>query len=149
MAAKREKGFTLLEALLVIAIIVILVTIVIIAIGPGEQSTESRNAQRQTDINTISNIVYQYTIENNGEIPGAITNIDTEICSTTGTIACAGLVDLSRVLANGKYATELPLDPDVKARTSNGTGYKISTNGNRITVSAPATELSKTISVVR
>ncbi len=152
MVAKRGQGFTLLEVLLVIAIIVILVTIVIIAISPGKQLAESRNAQRQTDINTISNIVYQYTIENNGEVPKTITSIDTEICSTTGNIACAGLVDLGEVLVNKKYATEFPLDPDVAARASNGTGYTISinsTNGNKITVSAPVAELSNTTDIPR
>jgi type IV pilus assembly protein PilA len=152
MEIKKGRGFTLLEVLLVIAIIAILAAIVIIAINPGKQLAESRNAQRQTDVNTISNAVYQYMIDNNGTAPATITGTATEVCATTGATPCAGLVDLGVVLANKKYVAEFPLEPTETARAANGVGYTIAidtVNSNRITVSAPAAELSKTISVVR
>src|SRR4030065_2746270 len=91
---QSRSGFTLLEVLLVIAIIAILAAIVIIAINPSKQLAEARNAQRRSDINTILNAVYQYSIDNKGSIPASITTSITEICKTgvaSGTCATSGL----------------------------------------------------------
>ncbi|NTU69562.1 prepilin-type N-terminal cleavage/methylation domain-containing protein [bacterium] len=151
MEIKKGRGFTLLEVLLVIAIIAILAAIVIIAINPGKQLAESRNAQRQTDVQTISNAIYQYMIDNNGSTP-TIPTTATEICATTGAVPCTGLVDLGAVLTDKKYVAEWPLEPVVANRAANGIGYTIlkdTVNSNRITVAAPDAELSKTISIVR
>jgi len=143
---KTKKGFTLLEILLVIAIIAILAAIVIIAINPAKQLADSRNAQRQTDVNTILDAAYQYAVDNNGTIPATITITGTNVCVTGGT--CTGLIDLSVLSASEKYLTSMPKDP--KTSTANDTGYQILKTANgRITVSAPSAENSKTISVTR
>lgn len=142
----NKKGFTLLEILLVVAAIAILAGIVIIAINPGKQLADTRNAQRRVNVNTILNAVYQYSIDNKGTLPAGITQTVTEVCKTGG--SCAGLVDLSVLSNNETYLTSIPTDPT--GSSTNGTGYKISqsTNG-RITVSAPSAENSVTISVTR
>src|SRR3989344_9462704 len=96
----KQKGFTLLEILLVVALIAILAGIVILAINPGKQLGDTRNAQRRVDINTILNGVYQYTIDNNGRLPSTITTTSTEICLTgTGTASatCGALIDLQHL----------------------------------------------------
>lgn len=152
-ASKAAKGFTLLEILLVVAAIGILAGIVILAVNPGKQLGETRNAQRRADVNTILNAVYQYSIDNNGAVPTSIpasttcaTPATNEICKTSGT--CTSLVDLAALTASEKYLVGIPTDPS--ASTTNGTGYRIakSTNG-RITVCAPGAEQGATISVTR
>lgn len=147
---QNAKGFTLLEVLLVVAIIAILAGIVIIAINPGKNLGDTRNSQRQADVTTILNGVYQYSLDNNGTLPTGITTTATEICATSAS-SCTGLVDLSVVTANGKYLVAMPKDPQCSTTcATNGTGYKISKDANgRITVVAPSAEQSKTISVTR
>lgn len=142
----NNKGFTLLEILLVVAAIAILVGIVIIAVNPSKQLADTRNAQRRTDVNTTLNAVYQYAIDNKGSLPPTITTTSTEICKTGG--SCTGLIDLLVLTSSEKYLTAIPVDPS--STSVNGTGYNISKSANgRITVSAPSAEQSVTISVTR
>jgi len=143
----RLKGFTLLEILLVIAIIAILAAIVIIAINPGKQLAESRNAQRRSDTNTILNAVYQYSVDNNGNMPGTIPVAATAICRT-GAADCTGLVDLATLTSSGTYITAIPNDPNSSAPSA---GYTIMRDGTtgRITVAAPNAERGAVISVTR
>lgn len=135
-----------------VAAIGILAGIVIVAINPGKQLGDTRNAQRQSNVNTILNAVYQYSIDNNGTLPAGITTTQTEICKT-GTLAAtcttAGLVDLSVLTLNEKYLTAIPNDPNGTCAT-NGVCYEILKTANgRITVVAPDAEQSATISVTR
>ena len=75
----NQKGFTLLEILLVVAAIAILAGIVILAINPSKQLGDTRNAQRRADVSTILNGVYQYTIDNNGTLPATIGVVQTPL----------------------------------------------------------------------
>lgn len=142
-----KKGFTLLEVLLVIAIIAILAGIVIIAINPSKQLADARNAQRRTDVNTILNAVYQYAIDNNGDLPATITTTPTEICRTDAS-SCSGFIDLDVLTDNEKYLVSMPYDPN--GYSSNGAGYEIEKSSNgRVRVYAPDAEQGATIEVER
>ncbi len=145
---KEQKGFTLLEVLLVVAIIAILAAIVIIAINPSKNLSDTRNTQRQNDVAQILSAVWQYSVDTNA-VPTSITTTATEICAT-GAASCTGLIDLSVVTTNEKYITAIPKDPQCTTTcATNGTGYRIMKSANgRITVSAPSAE-NKTISVTR
>jgi prepilin-type N-terminal cleavage/methylation domain-containing protein len=146
---RNQKGFTLIEILLVVAAIAILAGIVIVAINPAKQLGDTRNASRNSAVNTILNAVTQYSVDNNGILPAGITASSTEICSSAvATSSCTGLVDLSVLTLNGKYITAIPDEP--QKTNPNGAGYVISRNSaGRITVSASFPESGATISVTR
>lgn len=143
---KNQKGFTLLEVLLVVAIIAILIGIVIIAINPSRQQVDTRNAQREADVTTILNAIEKYSMDNNGALPSSITTATTEICANDAS-SCAGLVNLDTLVDNG-YLDTLPEDPQCStACATNGTGYTVSkTSDNVVTVDAPSAEQGRVIS---
>lgn len=151
---KTNKGFTLLEILLVVAAIAILAGIVIVAINPGKQLADTRNAQRRSDVTTILNAIYQYSVDNNGQIPSGI-NTDTtcdantaanEVCTEGST--CTTGTDLSPLSANDEYIVAVPQDPT--AATADGTGYYvIQSSTGRVTVCAPNAEQGASIEVTR
>ncbi len=141
-----RRGFTLIELLLVVGIIAILASIVIVAINPTKQLGDTRNAQRKADVNTILSAVYQYSIDNNGSLPGTITTTNSQICATDSA-DCDSAIDLD--VLTGSYVVKLPRDPQVSA-TGTGTNYWIvRDSNNRITVTAPGAEQGATISITR
>jgi prepilin-type N-terminal cleavage/methylation domain-containing protein len=157
VSGPQKKGFTLLEILLVIAAIGILAAIVLIAINPNRQLAQARNAQRQSDVLTISNAVYQYLIDNNA-LPAGIDTTLRNVASTDGTTTCtivgevAEATDVSdfvtTVTTPVSYVAAIPRDPQVAS--AGCSDYLIQTvAGNRVTVSAPGAELSEDISVTR
>ena len=140
---KSQKGFTLIEVLLVIAILAILAGLVILAINPQKQLLDARNAQRKADVSTILSAVYQYAVDNKGVMPGS--NIPTaptaalEICTASVSATCttATLADLSSLITTQTYLAAIPVDP--AGNVTNGAGYTIQKTANgRITVTAPA-----------
>lgn len=145
-----KRGFTLIELLLVIGIIAILAAIVIVAINPTKQLGDARNAQRRSDVTTILNAVYQYSIDNKGALPGTITATATGICKSgvaAATCTTDGLINLSTLTTT--YIVALPVDPSVT--TGNSTNYDISRDATslRVTVAAPGAEQGAVISVTR
>ncbi len=160
-----KKGFTLIELLLVIGIIAILAAIVIVAINPTRQLGQARNAQRNSDVNTMLNAIWQFAIDNNGDMPcapGGSPCVDTNWrqlgalaagCDTVGTptgatnhcssltiqAACLNLRSLS-----GTYVVNVPGDPRWGSGNSNTTDsksfYVVKNDGNRVTVRGCYTE---------
>ncbi len=169
----RKSGFTLLEILLVVGIISILAGIVILAINPTKQLGDTRNAQRRSDVLTILNAVYQYSIDHNGSLPSGIASYSKSTACDTGPdeadshtaseiqrtetdgtlISNTADVDLYTDLvgseASTTYLVNIPGDPSLDA-TKDETGYHIfKTASNRVTVCAPLAENSADIYVTR
>ena len=151
-----SQGFTFLEILLVVALLAIVTMIAMKALNPVKQLGDTRNAQRRSDIITISEALYQYTVDNGGTVPTDIPQSDDcfssdsyEICRT-GSSDCTGLVDLSYLTDQQKYLVEIPYDPDKDIVTGNKTGYHVVRNMyGRIQVCAPYAEQEAVLSFVR
>jgi type IV pilus assembly protein PilA len=133
----KNKGFTLIEILVVIGIIALLAAIVIIAINPARQFAQARDSQRISNINSILNAIGQRMADNKGifaggtcnALPTATTTILTTSGATAGELGC--LVPT--------YLSALPLDPVAGAGSNTGYSFRQDTNG-RIWVAATSTE---------
>jgi len=142
-----KKGFTLLEILLVVGIISILAGIVILAINPTKQLGDTRNAQRRSDVLTILNAIYQYTLDE-GHTLDDLGIGSTDTCDADATDAYG--LDTYLVGEGATYVTAIPIDPvDGVANTSSGYFADVNSTTGRITVCAPSAENSVTISVTR
>ncbi len=147
---REQKGFTLLEILLVIAAIGILAAIVLIAINPNRQLAQARNAQRRSDVNTIYKAIEQYLIDTGSYPIGTINGVSTplnntyvDLCSSTSPgNTCLNL----NALLTPQYLAAIPRD----AQASVGiTGYRVAINSlnNRVSVQATTVELTQSIAI--
>jgi len=135
---QKSKGFTLIELLVVIGIIAILAAIVIIAVNPSRQFSQSRNAQRESNVQAVLNAIHQNAADNDGTLPNDNSGAAIATCPAT----TAGSA-LSTALAP-TYISSVPTDPQ------DSSDYTACQDANsRITVAAPNAELGITVSVTR
>jgi len=130
----NQKGFTLIELIIVIAIIAILAGAIFVAIDPARRLHESRNARRITDVNTILDAIKKYQVDNSGAFYSAISALSdgdfnqigtaTTGCDRTcGTqVTEAPCVNLAAIGNN--YMASIPKDP--KTGTDAKTAYALS-----------------------
>lgn len=151
---KKQKGFTLVELLVVIGILAVLLAITLIAINPARQFSQANNTKRSSDVNAILNAITQFAADNRGTLPANVPSGTAQVIGNG-----VGEADICTDVVT-QYLAALPVDP----QTNNGapvtncaivggytTNYTVvrSATDNRITVSAPAAELGQTISVTR
>ena len=145
--SKSNRGFTLIEILVVIGLIAILAAIVLVAINPARQFAQARNTQRTSNVETILNALGQNLADNKG------VSTCTGITGSALHIA-SGAVDLAACLVPTYIAAGLPLDPGgagLTAGTPADTQYTIMQDATtkRYTIAAPNNELGTTISLTR
>jgi type IV pilus assembly protein PilA len=154
MKKSKNRGFTLIEILIVIGLIAILAAVVLIAINPARQFAQGRDAQRISNLNTILNAIGQRTADGKGIFDGTFTvGSNTYTCpvlpSATTTIrsasAATGGIDLSCLVPT--YLPAFPFDPDSKRGSGSNTGYDVAFVNGRVWVSSSSTESAITRSV--
>ena len=151
MTKSNQKGFTLLELLIVMALIAILVGIVLAALNPARQFANARNSTRYAHLNAIMNGISAEMTEHNGTFTCASGAIPS---SATDMRSAAGGYDIAQCLVTD-FLSQMPYDPSASGAhyTSNAdydTGYNISMDASgRITVAAPGAENSVVISLTR
>ncbi len=136
-----QKGFTLIELLVVIGVIGILAAVVLVAVNPQRQFANARDAQRRSDLYSLTNAIYQYAAEHSGNILTDITTTPTQMGTDTG------LIDLTQELVP-TYIPAIPKDPNVGTDAS--THYTIYVDANDRIVATASSELDGTsITVTR
>lgn len=152
---KQQKGFTLIEVLVVVGILAILLAITLIALNPARNFADTRNAQRSSDVSAILNAIYQYQAQNNGSLPTSVSGV-TSTAAIIGSDTVGGEFDLCDLAPS--IIADMPLDPESGTKdaatacgsTNYSTGYTISRSASdRFTVSAPDAESSANIAVTR
>lgn len=148
----NQKGFTLVELLIVMAIITTLTTLIFVSLDPITRFAEARNSRRTTDTNSILTAIHEFIIDNDGDVPTGLDTTERQlgICTGTGKTLCSDAADdclnLSTDLA--RYFKTIPQDPG--EGTSETTGYSVYLDINNIvTVKACQAELEETIEASR
>ncbi len=147
-----QRGFTLVEVLVVVGILAILLAITLVAINPNQHFQDSRNSQRSSNVTAILDAIYEYESAHSGNVPPSLSSATS---TATGIGTGVGHIDLCADLVPADIA-DMPLDPTTGTKAGTDcaaddyeTGYEVAkSSNNRFTISAPAAE-GTTISVTR
>lgn len=155
---RQNKGFTLVELLVVIAVIAILAAVVYVLVDPVSRVKDANDAERWSNVAEILNAVEKYAITHQGKMPNeASWTLDNYYILGNGmdcsngclaqpnAMTCLNLSDL----ITEQYFSTLPKDP--KFGTNANTGYYLyrSRAAGIVTVGACAPENAVAISVSR
>lgn len=127
-----NKGFTLLEILLVIAAIGILAAIVLVAINPNRQINQARQVAINSDQNTIEKALQQRLIDV-GSYPISIDGVQRKICSSTVTADC---IDITADLVP-TYISSIPTGASYTVARGNDGRVYVNTTETVANLSCP------------
>jgi prepilin-type N-terminal cleavage/methylation domain-containing protein len=152
--SQREKGFTLVELLIVIAVIAILAAAVYVALDPQKRFKDSRDTRRVSDVNQLITAIKVHQVDNKGKYLTAIGGmtagetymIGTAIAGCNATCDVPATDDDNCVnlggLATAGYLGNVPISPNGSGTwDATLTGYTIKRESNGIiTVAACESE---------
>ena len=137
MKKSFQKGFTLIEILLVIGIIAVLAAVVVVSLNPVQRFQDAEYSRRLSDIPSILSATSQYVIDNQGAFPPGVSTSEMQIgtastgCALTYDSCSANItycLDLATPLA--PYLKDIPYDPETGSDAK--THYTIKTDSNNI-----------------
>lgn len=106
---KKEKGFTIIEVVLVLAIAGLIFLVVFLALPALQRS--QRDNQRRTDAARVSSLITSYQSNNNGGLPDNATKVTTlttnYIKNTAGVAGGSATGELKSPKTNTTYAIDL------------------------------------------
>jgi len=149
----KNKGFTLIEILVVIGIIAVLAAIVLVALNPARQFALARQSERSSNTNAVLNAIGQYIADNQGDLP---TDLTAGMARTPIEGSVANLPNLCNDLVP-EYMPALATDPksgfddivEVDCGSYVDTLYELEVDSNnRVTVCAPESLSEPTITGV-
>lgn len=131
---RYQKGFTLIEILLGIAMIAVLITATVVYINPGRNIAQTSNAERIAEAEDIYEAIQRYAVDNQ-RYPERVRNLadstELEICAqgvSQADCISNSLLILEDVLVP-QYLDRIPLDPSL-ADGSQNTGYTLHKDAN-------------------
>jgi prepilin-type N-terminal cleavage/methylation domain-containing protein len=111
---KTQRGFTLIEILVVIGMLAILTTVVLVAVNPLRQFAQARNSQRESNVAALLNAVTERIADNGGLFVSSSSELTTPSCNFFLPIDARNInktqLDLRSCLVPS-YLPELPYDP--------------------------------------
>lgn len=143
--SSARNGFSLIEALLVIAIISMLTTTSLFYLKPMDNMSKAKDSQRRTDVQTILNAIHQYALDHRGNFPVCIDDLFRNICAGKDCSGVSQSCNLYPIV--GKYIVAIPVDPG--GPDGNDSNYDVQMQGGRITVRAPEAEKTQVIQATR
>lgn len=108
-----QKGFTLVELLVVVAIIAILALVVMLALNPVEMQRRSRDSRRLSDLGTVRRAL-DLALVDGASLKGTSTSHYTKTTAVSGALDASSLDNLVGVDIS-KYLATIPQDPQYKA----------------------------------
>ncbi len=139
LAPAWQKGFTFIELLVVIGILGILIAVVLVAINPSRQFASARDTQRRADLYAVTNAMYQYATENDGNFPNGSTPGTIAVSTTSRDIGTSGLNLAADLVPT--YVPSIPKDPGPTS-TDAVTEYHMYLDANNRLVATAASELN-------
>lgn len=79
----QEKGFTIIEVLIVLAIAGLIMLVVFLAVPSLQRN--SRNSQRKSDVSNMLAAVSEFSTNNNGRLPSTFATATSSLTGATGT----------------------------------------------------------------
>lgn len=133
---KDQKGFSLLELLIVLGVLIILGTAAFYWVDPVAQVGKAEDKRRQNDILNIADAFTSYARDHKGALPilGQVDSSKKVLCSVQpGTqITCGASTEYCLPISDqnffDKYLGKLPIDPDKSSDVD--TGYYILADAN-------------------
>jgi len=113
-----NKGFTLLEILIVVSLIISLTSIIVFKINPVKYNQKSRDTLRMSNIAEIERAINEYFLDT-GKYPGEVNTL--YVSSTPNWIPIPNM---------NKYISKIPMDPgnNFYYYTQNGHTYEVNSS---------------------
>jgi prepilin-type N-terminal cleavage/methylation domain-containing protein len=108
---RKEKGFTLIEVMIVLAIAGLILLVVFLAVPALQRN--ARNTQRREDVGNMLSAVSEYISNNNGSLPAGVTG--------SGNTANVGASGTNQVPVSLGYYTYSATNISVSTQASYGT----------------------------